>query len=40
MTQQKFLQNGEKTTIEPKKKSEGAAIKEKDISIISQHEEL
>ena len=30
MTKQKILQNGEKTTVEPEKKSEGATTKEKD----------
>jgi hypothetical protein len=30
MSEQKFLQNGVKTTIEPEKKSEGVATKEKD----------
>ena len=44
MTEQIFLQNGQKTTIEPEKKSEGAGTKEKDDEkegdTISQQEEF
>ena len=44
MTKQKFLQNGERTTIESEKKSKGAGTKEnndeKEMDTISQQEEL